>query len=414
MLRRTLVTLVTLAAALAASAAWAADAPQTSTATPQAGFTVAGTWSYSSLPGHAPGKGSLWSNEAGATATWNPHLQSPGPIRTSFFVVAHPTNPTDARIEIVHAGRTDSVEVDLRTGPPHWQTLGVYRFAGQGNEYVRLSHGKQRGNLRAAALKLEILDAQNSDMVWQTLVLDDLIPIDVQALKKTAPRDLRGGPPAPEHWELAFSDDFSGRQLDPQVWESAQGESWGSLLSARFPENAVVGDGLLRLVTRKEDRGGKHWTTAMISTRSFRQQYGYWEARYRYAAASGLNQAFWMHARQKEKAQNFEIDVNEGHYPCIVNATLHQGGMPSQSKRYLAQYDLAADFHVYGCLWNAAEVAFYFDGQEIQRLPNTKGHLPVPVIFSTAVLPNWAGPVTDALDGKSMDVDWVKVWKMRE
>jgi hypothetical protein len=36
--------------------------------------------------------------------------------------------------------------------------------------------------------------------------------------------------------------------------------------------------------------------------------------------------------------------------------------------------------------------------------------LEAPVIFSTAVL-SWAGPVNDALDGKSMDVDWVRVWR---
>lgn len=34
----------------------------------------------------------------------------------------------------------------------------------------------------------------------------------------------------------------------------------------------------------------------------------------------------------------------------------------------------------------------------------------MPVIYSTAVLP-WAGPITDALDSKGMDADWVRIYR---
>jgi len=49
------------------------------------------------------------------------------------------------------------------------------------------------------------------------------------------------------------------------------------------------------------------------------------------------------------------------------------------------------------------------DGKEIARKSNTKASLPVPAMLSTAVLP-WAGAPSDALNGKSMDVDWVRVY----
>ena len=45
-------------------------------------------------------------------------------------------------------------------------------------------------------------------------------------------------------------------------------------------------------------------------------------------------------------------------------------------------------------------------------MPNTKANLDVPVIYATAVLP-WAGPVNDSLNGASMDVDWVRVYKKK-
>jgi len=209
----------------------------------------------------------------------------------------------------------------------------------------------------------------------------------------------------PRNAELTFQDGFSGEGVDWNVWKSAQGESWGKLLSARFPENAIVSDGLLRLLTKKESRGGKQWTSAFISTKAFRQRYGYWEASIRYAGAPGLNNAFWINPDR-----TFEIDINEGHFPHIINSTLHQQDLPSSTTRHLANVDLSLDFHTYAAEWDEDQIIFYFDGREIGRKPNAKAHAPGPVMFSTAVFGSWAGPLTDALDGKSMDVDWVRVW----
>lgn len=374
-------------------------------------FAASGDWAFSSLPGYAPDKGSIYSRDPQASAVWRPRLRSVGPVRLSLFLVTHQGNNTNARVEVSASGSTKAITVDMETGAPRWLELGTFEFAGQGEEMVRVSHGG-RGHLRVSALKLEILDG-SSGSLWQTLVLDEILTCDPSRLRRTTPASLRAGPPRPEEWELTFQDEFDGDRLDPEIWKSAQGESWGRLLSARYPENAVVQNGLLRLVTRKEERGGKAWTTAMISTRAFRQKYGYWESRYRYAAATGLNQAFWMHApAAKDQPEGFEIDVNEGHFPTGVNATLHQSGLPSQSQRFVADYDLSADFHLYAVEWNEKEVIYYFDGQEIHRVPNTKAHREAPILYSTAVL-TWAGPITDALHGKSMDVDWVRVYRRK-
>jgi beta-glucanase (GH16 family) len=355
-----------------------------------------------------------------ATATWTPRLRSQGPVRVSLYVIAHSNNVANARVELAGAGKTNTVTVNMRADVSQWTPVGTIEFAGQGKEFVRVRPGGP-GNLRLSALRLEVLDARDG-MVWQTLVLDDLFPYDPAKLRREASREIRPGPSNPEQWELTFSDDFNGDRLDANVWKSAQGQTWGQLQSIRYPENAQVTNGLLRLITRKEKRGGKEWTSAMISTRHFRQRYGYWESRYRYAAATGLNQAFWMNPGSKAKAgsfendvaldASFEIDVNEGHYPTDVNATLHQGGLPSKSKRYVTDYDLSADFHIYAADWNEREVVYFFDGREVHRVPNAKAHLEAPVIYSTAVLP-WAGPITDALDGKSMDVDWVRVYQRK-
>lgn len=373
-------------------------------------FTTAGDWAFSNLPGHEPGAGSIYAGGGDAMALWEPKLRSVNPVRLSLYLVTHQGNATNATVEIFAEGKTNLVYVNMKSGEPRWLALGRFDFAGKGEEWVRI-RSDGRGNIRLSALKLEIMDAGDGS-IWQTLVLDDVVPYNPSKMKRAAPDDLREGPPHPEQWELTFSDEFNGSHLDTNTWKIAQGETREQLLSARFPENVVVTNGLLRLVTRKEKRGGKDWTSAMIATKKFRQKYGYWESRYRYAPASGLNQAFWMNPGAKDKTRGFEIDVNEGHYPGDVNATVHQNELPSRSRRFVADYDLSTDFHLYAAEWNEKEVIFYFDGQEIHRVAHTKAKLEAPVIFSTAVLP-WAGPIRESLNGTSMDVDWVRVYRRK-
>jgi beta-glucanase (GH16 family) len=71
---------------------------------------------------------------------------------------------------------------------------------------------------------------------------------------------------------------------------------------------------------------------------------------------------------------------------------------------------LSKEFHVYALEWNEKELIFFFDGQEIRRQPHDICHGPAPVWLSLAIM-RWAGPVTDAIHGASMDVDYVRVWQ---
>lgn len=238
---------------------------------------------------------------------------------------------------------------------------------------------------------------------------------------------LFGQPPAHAHWKLTFSDEFEGNTLDTGKWEVESGsppDSPAYIRSSRSAENVRVKDGVCRLVTRREPHGTKNWTTAHLHTRVFRQKYGYFEARYRYGAAPGLNNAFWLLTRDVSGAAvsgqsggasarpKFEIDINEGHYPSQLNMNVHQwvGKHWSDAQDWTAPSDLAKDFHVYGLEWNQRQLTWYFDGKVIQQRKNDICHSEVAVIFSTAVL-KWAGEITDALDGASMDIDYVRVYQ---
>jgi len=83
----------------------------------------------------------------------------------------------------------------------------------------------------------------------------------------------------------------------------------------------------------------------------------------------------------------------------------------SDPQVWMAPSGLDREFHVYGLEWNEKQLTWFFDGRPIRTRENDICHSEVALIFSTAVLP-WAGKITDALDGASMDIDYVRVYGM--
>ncbi|MCX7007899.1 MAG: family 16 glycosylhydrolase [Kiritimatiellaeota bacterium] len=131
-------------------------------------------------------------------------------------------------------------------------------------------------------------------------------------------------PGGADKWELTWREEFDG--LDAALtntWVSQNGPS-GHILCSRWRENAVVTNGLLRLVSRKEKRGGQEWTAGNIWTKQA-FQYGYFECRYKYAGAEALNNSFWLMPTGKVPAgqKHFELDINEGHFPNKLNTNIH-------------------------------------------------------------------------------------------
>ncbi|WP_157471629.1 family 16 glycosylhydrolase [Gilvimarinus agarilyticus] len=127
-------------------------------------------------------------------------------------------------------------------------------------------------------------------------------------------------------WTLSWSDefDYENEALEDN-WISQNGPTENEwVLSSRWRDNAVVDDGVLLLKAEKESRGGQDWTTGNVwSKRTF--GYGYYEARMKYAGAYGTNNSFWLWPKQgtSEGEKACEIDINEGHYPNIINTNVH-------------------------------------------------------------------------------------------
>jgi len=253
-----------------------------------------------------------------------------------------------------------------------------------------------------------------------------------------APAETKESPSAlpPGMWTLVFQDEFNGSKQDlDKTWNLRNKAADPPNLCSFSRENVDVNDGILRLQARKEKRGERDWTTAaMFTNRKFR--YGYFECRYRYARATGTNNSFWMVPmndsgwttpteptkvklrRDKEYhdiSVRFEIDINEGHYPNELNTNIHNWSGKHQQHSQSMKVDgvnLAEQMHVFGLQWSEKELVWYFDGKEIRREKNVICYYEVPVWFSLTVL-RWAGRVTDAIDGTSMDIDYVRVYQQQ-
>jgi len=229
-------------------------------------------------------------------------------------------------------------------------------------------------------------------------------------------------------WALSWQDEFEYENLEMEEnWESQNGPS-GHILCSRWRENVEVKYGMLRLINKKESRGGQEWTSGNIWTKQ-QFMYGYFECRYRYAAAPATNNSFWLMTRGKDPllGKRFEIDINEGHYPNTINTNIHnwsditidpvtgKRSNPRSPKAFnpgKKDDDYARDFQVYGLEWNEKELIFYFNGEEIRREKNEFCHSPAPVWLSLAIIP-WHGKVTDAIDGTFMEVDYVRVFSKK-
>ena len=240
-------------------------------------------------------------------------------------------------------------------------------------------------------------------------------------LKRFMQMFVWAGPPTDEEWVLTFNDEFNGNSLNWSIWMS-QANTPATFIS-RWPENAVVKDGALHLVVKKDDTKERGWTSGNVWVRPevFRQSYGYWEARFKIADIPYANNSFWTHSalvtlpEVTDDTLRFEQDINEGKYPNVVDITYHhyKNGHEKDSVRVESQYDLSVDYHTYAMKWTPEEMIFYFDGVEKMRC-KTLDHIPLYPLLSSAIMTNCGEMRNYDADGKAQIVDYVRIWQKPE
>ena len=189
---------------------------------------------------------------------------------------------------------------------------------------------------------------------------------------------------APE-WQLVFSDEFDGAELDTSKWNTATGNGcpdlcgWGNNeLQIYGADNIEVTGGMLNIIGRREADGS--YTSARINTLGkFDFTYGRVEVSARVPSGQGIWPAIWMLASEPHVYGHWptsgEIDIMEAFNYGVngnneIRSTVHYGLSAPPFYGTGANTDLATtadvNFHTYAVEWEEDRLRFFVDGQHHQ------------------------------------------------
>ena len=248
-----------------------------------------------------------------------------------------------------------------------------------------------------------------------------------------APTPTPDGSPDKEGYELAWSDEFDGTEINKNNWtfEIGHGSNgWGNNEKQYYTDredNAYVQDGFLNIVARKESYQGARYTSArMITQNKVNVHYGYVEARIALPSSQGIWPAFWM------LGSNFsdvgwprcgEIDIMEAinNEKNITYSTLH---WYNTSGKHNADYGNGGkyvndrtQYHLYAMNWTTEKIEMYVDNVKTFEMSITGGNgieafqKPHFFILNVAVGGNWPGFTIAEIFPQVMSVDYIRVYQ---
>jgi beta-glucanase (GH16 family) len=241
-----------------------------------------------------------------------------------------------------------------------------------------------------------------------------------------------------QDYKLVWSDEFNGTALDTSKWGYQFGNQhgWGNNEKEYYrTENAVVKDGFLNIIAKKENYNDCEYTSSRILTRGKGDwKYGKFEMRAKMPKGKGIWPAFWMMPTQSvygEWPVSGEIDIMEylGHETNIIHGTLHYGDLPPNNK-YVGKADTLAngnfcdDFHIFSLTWEENKIEWFVDGELYHSLTswNTMAApYPAPfdqkfhIILNLAVGGYWPGmPDESTVFPQEYIIDYVRVYQKAE
>ncbi len=243
-----------------------------------------------------------------------------------------------------------------------------------------------------------------------------------------------------QSYQMVWQDEFNGTQLDLTKWESQVGDGcpalcgWGNNeLEYYRTQNAAVASGLLTITAKRENFGGRSYTSARLRTKNRGDwKYGRIEMRAKMPIGRGLWPAFWMLPTDEVYgtwAASGEIDILEylGHQPNQVFGTLHYGGTYPNNQFTSNLFTLGSGnfnsgFHDFALEWEPCEQRWYVDGVLYATQKNwnsTGGPYPAPfdqrfhLLLNLAVGGNLPGPPdASTVFPQTLVVDYVRVYQL--
>ena len=234
-------------------------------------------------------------------------------------------------------------------------------------------------------------------------------------------------------WDLVWSDEFDkAGPIDTSKWTIQVGPS---TVNGEFEyytnriENIRVADGYLNIIGRKENFGGRNYTSGRINTEGKTWwTYGKFEIKAKLPGGQGSWPAFWMLGHECDKHGGWpacgEIDIAEyaGRTPNVVNTTMHMKDINYMLKNNphgsATLSDVSKNFHVYTLEWYKDHMDFFMDSAKVMTFKDPGRGAgswpyfnPQYLIINEALGGGYAGPIDDAIFPTQWVIDYVRVYK---
>ena len=236
--------------------------------------------------------------------------------------------------------------------------------------------------------------------------------------------------------KLVWSDEFNYLGLpDSTKWSyDVGGNGWGNNEAQFYTKadikNAVVGNGFLSIIARKEKRENKEYTSTRMVTRGKQDwSFGRVDIRAKLPKGRGTWPAGWMLGTNINIVgwpQCGEIDILEhvGYDPDTIVGSIHTTAYNhikgTQKTKRIYIKNPYTDFHVYGCEWNTEKMTFFLDGMLYLTVQNEHKtdkewpfNNPMYLLLNVAVGGNWGGTkgIDESIFPVQMEVDYVRVYQ---
>lgn len=209
---------------------------------------------------------------------------------------------------------------------------------------------------------------------YRLVFSDDFDDADVSRINENATGGRRGAPA----WRSRYRHDrFTIINQEKQIYvdPAFAGTAGHSLGVQPFS----IANGVLTISANRADatrvqpfvRGIAYTSGCITSEMTFWRTYGYYEMRARLPLGKGFFPAFWL--LPKRVAWPPEIDVFEA--SGVRPGDVHVGVLGPEGHGNNTWINgvirIAEGFHVYGLDWSAESIAWFLDGNEVWRQPNS-------------------------------------------
>jgi len=237
-------------------------------------------------------------------------------------------------------------------------------------------------------------------------------------------------------WKLKWSDEFGGKGLpDPNKWTyDVGGTGWGNNEKQFYTKadttNAMVAQGNLHIIARKEVKEDMKFTSARLASRKkFDMKYGRVEVRAMLAKGKGTWSAIWMLPTDWKYGnwpKSGEIDIMEhvGYEPDSIYGTVHtqsfNHSIGTQVGKALKVADVYNTYHVYAMEWFEDRIDLFIDDQKYFTFNKSKNGIDewpfdqdFHLMMNLAIGGNWGGKmgIDETIFPATMKIDYVRIFQ---